>query len=98
MKDGFRDENIDELMEAILSLETADEAFDFFCDLCTVTELKSISQRYVVAKMLNDREVYSDIVKKTKASTATISRVNRSLKYGNDGYAVVFDRLGKKDK
>lgn len=96
MKGNFRDENIDFLIDAILALETEEECFNFFCDLCTVTELQSISQRLVVAKMLSDKEVYSDIVKKTKASTATISRVNRSLKYGNDGYEVIFGRIREK--
>ncbi len=97
MKDAFKDENIDFLVKAVLALETEEEAFNFFCDLCTVTELQSISQRLVVAKMLSDKEVYSDIVKKTKASTATISRVNRSLKYGQDGYEIIFDRLREKE-
>ena len=60
--------------------------------------MQSISQRLVVAKMLSDKEVYSDIVKKTKASTATISRVNRSLKYGNDGYEIIFDRIREQEK
>ncbi|MBP3330699.1 MAG: hypothetical protein J6L89_07690 [Clostridia bacterium] len=85
-------------MRSILALETEEECFNFFCDLCTVTELQSISQRLVVAKMLSDKEVYSDIVKKTKASTATISRVNRSLKYGNEGYEVIFDRIREQEK
>ncbi len=98
MKDAFKDENIDFLMRSILALETEEECFNFFCDLCTVTELQSISQRLVVAKMLSDKEVYSDIVKKTKASTATISRVNRSLKYGNEGYEVIFDRIREQEK
>ncbi|MBE6784556.1 MAG: TrpR-like protein, YerC/YecD [Ruminococcaceae bacterium] len=98
MKGAFKDENIDFLIRSILALETEEEVFNFFCDLCTVTELQSISQRLVVAKMLSDKEVYSDIVKKTKASTATISRVNRSLKYGNDGYEVVFDRIREQEK
>ena len=97
MKDAFKDENIDFLIKAVLALETEEEAFNFFCDLCTVTELQSISQRLVVAKMLSDKEVYSDIVKKTKASTATISRVNRSLKYGQDGYEIIFDRIREKE-
>lgn len=97
MKESFKDENIDFLVKAVLALETEEEAFNFFCDLCTVTELQSISQRLVVAKMLSDKEVYSDIVKKTKASTATISRVNRSLKYGQDGYEVIFDRIREKE-
>ncbi len=98
MKENFKDENIDFLIRSILALETEEECFNFFCDLCTVTELQSISQRLVVAKMLSDKEVYSDIVKKTKASTATISRVNRSLKYGNDGYEVIFDRLRENEE
>jgi len=98
LKGAFKDENIDFLIRSILALETEEEVFNFFCDLCTVTELQSISQRLVVAKMLSDKEVYSDIVKKTKASTATISRVNRSLKYGNDGYEVVFDRIREQEK
>lgn len=70
----------------MLSLKTREECYDFFEDLCTVTELKAISQRIVVAKMLSDDRVYSDIVKETGASTATISRVNRSLQFGCNGY------------
>ena len=70
-----------------------DECYAFFEDLCTVQELKAISQRLLVAKMLSDRYGYSDIVAATGASTATISRVNRSLTYGCDGYKIVFDRL-----
>lgn len=81
------------LFDAILTLKTREECYAFFEDLCTVTELKAISQRYVVATMLNDKRVYSDIVNETGASTATISRVNRSLIYGSDGYAMVFERL-----
>ena len=70
-----------------------DECYRFFEDLCTVQELKALSQRLQVAKMLSEKEVYSDIVSKTGASTATISRVNRSLQYGQDGYSVVFERI-----
>ena len=72
------------------------ECYQFFEDLCTVSELKALSQRIVVAKMLSDKRVYSDIVAATGASTATISRVNRSLIYGCDGYDMVFSRLDKK--
>lgn len=90
--------NIELLFEAILSLETIDECYDFFEDLCTVIELKSISQRMVVAKMLSDKCLYNEIVKKTGASTATISRVNRTLNYGSDGYNIVFKRMSKKDE
>ncbi len=90
-----RSKSTDYLFKAVLELKTIDECYDFFEDLCTVTELKSISQRIVVAKMLSDNRIYSDIVSETGASTATISRVNRSLQYGCDGYAVIFDRLKK---
>jgi len=79
-----------------MSLESLEECYDFFEDLCTVQELKSISQRIVVAKMLSDKKVYSEIVKETGASTATISRVNRSLIYGNDSFQKVFARLPRR--
>lgn len=85
----------DELYNAILKLETVEECRNFFEDLCTVTELASITQRLKVAKMLTENCVYTDIAAKTGASTATISRVNRSLRYGNNGYDVVFSRLKK---
>ena len=70
-----------------------EECYAFFEDLCTVPELKALSQRLQVAKMLNEHRVYSDIVQETGASTATISRVNRSLNYGSDGYHIIFERL-----
>ena len=92
------DENIKFLIEAILELRSLDEGYDFFEDLCTMTELKSMSQRLVVAKMLRDKRVYSEIVKDTGASTATISRVNRSLIYGCNGYEEIFNRLAKKSE
>ena len=98
MSDKLKDKNVDFLFEAILKLQTLDECYDFFEDLCTVSEIKAISQRIVVAKMLRDKKVYSDIVAETGASTATISRVNRSLSDGNDGYALVFSRMKDKDK
>ena len=85
--------NLDFLFDAVLCLKTREECYKFFDDLCTVPELKAISQRLNVALMLSQNRVYSDIVAETGASTATISRVNRSLSYGSDGYAVVFDRL-----
>lgn len=93
MNNKLQNENMDFLFKAILSLETLEECYDFFEDLCTVQELKSLSQRIVVAKMLSEKCVYTDIVTKTGASTATISRVNRSLQYGCDGYDIVFKRL-----
>ena len=96
MNSKMKDKYIDNLFDAILALETPEECYDFFGDLCTVLELKSLSQRYQVAKMLFEHHVYSDIVSEPGASTATISRVNRSINYGNDGYAIVFNRLKKK--
>jgi len=88
----------DELFSAILTLETIEECYAFFEDLCTIPELKAMSQRYVVADMLRNKKVYSEIVSETGASTATISRVNRSLMYGSDGYEMVFNRLKEKNK
>ena len=97
MKEKMEIKNLDELFEAVLCLENIEECRLFFKDLCTVPELKSLSQRFRVAKLLTENHVYSDIVGETGASTATISRVNRSLAYdGNGGYNIVFDRL--KDK
>lgn len=92
------DKNLNDLYNAILCLETVEECYDFFEDLCTVLELKSLSQRLQVAKMLTEKHVYSDIVAETGASTATISRVNRSINYGCDGYALVFERMKNKEK
>ncbi len=93
----LRDENLDFLFKCVLSLKNSDECYDFFEDLCTVSEIKAISQRAVVARMLHDHHVYSDIVAKTGASTATISRVNRSLNYGSNGYEQVFDRMDEEE-
>ena len=84
---------VDELFDAILSLQSKEECYSFFEDLCTINELLSLSQRYEVASMLRDKKTYLEIAEKTGASTATISRVNRSLNYGNDGYDMVFERL-----
>ena len=83
----------DELYKAILTLKTVDECKMFFDDLCTVTELQAMEQRYQVATYLSQGMIYNDILEKTGASSATISRVNRSLQYGKGGYAVVFERL-----
>ncbi len=96
MESKMKDLNVEFLFQAVLKLESMEECYKFFGDLCTINELRSISQRLVVAKMLDDRKVYSDIVAQTGASTATISRVNRSLNYGSDGYRIVFDRLEDK--
>ena len=95
MKSRHSNENLDLLFNAILQLKNLDECYDFFEDLCTVQELRSISQRLIVAQLLSEGHVYSEIVDETKASTATISRVNRTLHYGNDGYSIIFDRFKK---
>ncbi len=98
MNNKLKDKNIDDLFDAILCLETREECYAFFVYLCTVLELKSLSQRLQVAKMLSEHYVYNDIVAATGASTATISRVNRSLNYGADGYEIVFNRMKEKQK
>jgi TrpR-related protein YerC/YecD len=97
MKQDFKKNDIEALYKAILTLENQEECRRFFEDICTVVELKAISQRLNVAKMLAKKCVYSEIVEQTGASTATISRVNRSLSYGNDGYSIVIERLGENE-
>ena len=94
----IRTEEVDHLFEAILCLKNKEECYTFFEDVCTINELLSLSQRFEVAKMLTDKRTYLDISEKTGASTATISRVNRSLNYGNDGYEMVFARRLHKKK
>ena len=86
----------EQLYQMVLSLQTREECAKFFEDLCTVQELKALSQRLHVARMLDQNRVYSDIVQQTGASTATISRVNRSLQYGADGYQAVLPRIKEK--
>ena len=81
------------MYKAILSLKTEEECINFFDDLCTVTELQAMEQRFQVAWLLNKGMIYNDILAETGASSATISRVKRSLQYGADGYAVVFENL-----
>lgn len=93
MNPKIKNENTDELFKAILTLTTEEECYAFFDDLCTVPEIKAMAQRYAVAKMLNEGEIYNEIVSKTGASTATISRVNRALNYGSDGYVLTINRL-----
>lgn len=93
MSKNLRNEAVDQLFDAILCLENREECYTFFEDVCTVNELMSLSQRFEVAKMLREQKTYLDIAEKTGASTATISRVNRSLNYGNDGYDMVFARM-----
>ena len=84
---------VDHLFEAVLSLKDKEECYSFFEDLCTVNQILSLSQRFEVAAMLRNHNTYLEIAEKTGASTATISRVNRSLNYGNDGYEMVFERM-----
>lgn len=98
MNKKIKTEAVDHLLDAILTLKDRNECYTFFEDICTVNELLSLSQRFEVAYMLRKQKTYLDIAEKTGASTATISRVNRSLNYGNDGYDMVFKRLGENGK
>ena len=84
----------EDMYRAILALESVEECIKFFDDLCTVSELQAMEQRFQVALLLEQGLIYNDILERTDASSATTSRVNRSLQYGNDGYSVVFERLG----
>ncbi len=93
MSKNIRTEEADHLFEAILTLQNKEECYRFFEDVCTVNELVSMAQRYEVAHMLRQNKTYMEIAQKTGASTATISRVNRSLNYGCDGYDMVFERI-----
>lgn len=97
-KNNLKNPVVDTLFKAILSLENLDECYAFFEDVCTVNEIVTIAQRLQVAGMLRESNTYSDIAKVTGASTATISRVNRSLIYGNDGYELVYGRMNKKEE
>ena len=89
-----RNEN---MYKAILTLKDVDECMKFFDDLCTVSELMAMEQRYQVARCLNDGMIYNDILAETGASSATISRVTRSLQYGSGGYSIVFDRMKEQE-
>ena len=96
MNKKIKTEAVDSLFDAILCLKDKEECYSFFEDLCTVNELLSLSQRFEVAAMLKNHKTYLEIAEKTGASTATISRVNRSLNFGNDGYEMVFGRMEQK--
>ena len=98
MNDKIKTPAVDFLFDSILSLKSREECYIFFEDICTINELLSLSQRLEVEKMLTEHTTYLEIQEKTGASTATISRVNRSLNYGNDGYTMVFDRVEKNKK
>ena len=93
MNSKIKDAYIDELFRAILTLNSVEECYNFFEDSCTISEIKAMSQRLEVAKMLRKNKLYSEIVKETGASSATISRVSRCLNYGADGYNTVIDKL-----
>ncbi|MFZ5632590.1 MAG: YerC/YecD family TrpR-related protein [Bacillota bacterium] len=89
----LKDQLLDKLFEAVLTLESLDECYRFFEDLCTVAEIKSMAQRFEVARMLEENRTYGEIVNKTGASTATVSRVKRALNYGADGYKLILARV-----
>lgn len=93
MSSKLQDGKLDYLFQGILTLETVEDCYHFFEDLCTVSELQEMSRRMLAARMLRDNCVYTEIAARTGLSTATISRVNRCLKYGNDGYNKVLDAL-----
>ncbi|MCI9613298.1 MAG: TrpR YerC/YecD [Eubacterium sp.] len=93
MGKDLRTEAADRLFDAVLTLKSREECYRFFEDICTVNELQALSQRFEVAHMLRNHQTYMDIAETTGASTATISRVNRSLNYGHDGYDLVLRRL-----
>ena len=99
MSKDIHTEAVNHLFDAVLCLQNREECYTFFEDICTINELLALSQRFEVAHMLREQKTYLDIAEKTGASTATISRVNRSLNYGNDGYDLVFSRIEpKKDE
>lgn len=98
MGKNIRTKAVDQLFTAILSLQNIEECYTYFEDICTVNEILSLAQRFEVAKMLRESKTYLEIAEETGASTATISRVNRSLNYGNDGYDMVFARMKNQNK
>ena len=98
MQNNLRDKHMDQLFQAILKLEDLDQCYALFSDLCTVTELLSMKQRFWVARLLKEGYIYSDIVEITGASTATISRVNRSYLYGAGGYKIALAAIAEEEK
>ncbi len=98
MANKLRDEKIDYLFRAILTLDSLEACYDFFEDLCTISEIQEMSRRILAAKLLKNDYVYSEIAAETGLSTATISRVNRCLKYGNDGYLKAIEAIELQDK
>ena len=94
----FKSNDIDQLFQAILSLENEEECYRFFEDLCTINEMHAMAQRFNVARLLSMKKTYYDIEEETMASTATISRINKCLVYGSDGYKLVLDRISNQEK
>lgn len=94
----FKRDEIDELFEAVLTLKDEEDCYRFFEDICTINEIHAIAQRFQVAKLLNQNKTYNEIESMTHASTATISRINKCLVYGADGYKRVLLRLEEKNK
>ena len=95
MNPKIKDDMTDTLFEAILKLENVEECYAFCEDICTINEIKSLAQRLEVAKLLEQKVTYTDIQHRTGASTATISRINRCLSYGSDGYKLILERISK---
>lgn len=93
----FKRKDIDQLFDAVLSLQNQEECYRFFEDVCTVNELHAMAQRLEVAKLLYEKKTYTEIETLTKASTATISRINKCLLYGTEGYRIVLDRLEEQE-
>ena len=98
MNSKLRGQSMKDLFQAILNLKNLDECSNFFEDLCTISELRAMEQRFQVAQMLDEGRIYSDIAQETGASTATISRVNKCLTYGSDGYRTALDRMKENSK
>ena len=95
MIEKVKDSNTDKLAEALVCIRSVDEAYRFLSDLCTISEITEMSKRLTAAEMLRDGNTYSEIAEKTRLSTATITRVNRALRYGSDGYSMVLDRISE---
>lgn len=95
---NLKSEETDALFDAVLKLKTQEECYRFFTDLCTINEVHAMSQRFAVARLLSRGSTYTEIEEKTKASTATISRINKCLVYGADGYRLAIDRLDGPDQ
>lgn len=94
----FKGKDLDELFEAVLLLEDEEDCYRFFEDICTINEIHAIAQRWQVAKLLSAKKTYAEIEEVTKASTATISRINKCLVYGADGYQRIINRLAEKEE